>query len=474
MDLNGKKKIPHVVVIGGGFAGLRVARALRKAPVRITLIDRRNHHLFQPLLYQVATAALSPADIASPIRGILYRQENVEVLLAEVADFDVEGRRVVLADGDAVPYDFLVVASGATHHYFGHPEWEPIAPGLKTVEDATGIRRRFLLAFEAAEQEPGPEERRALLTFVVVGAGPTGVEMAGAMAEIARHSLVKDFRHIDPSTARIILLEGGPRVLAAYPEDLSTKAEAALRDLGVEVRTGSVVTGVEADAVFVGEERIPARNVIWAAGVTASPLGGKLGAPTDRVGRVVVEPDLSIPGHPEVFVVGDLAAFAGRDGEPLPGVAPVAMQQGKHAARNIALTLRGRRRERFDYQDKGNLATIGRGKAVYETEGIRLFGFFAWILWLFVHIFYLIGFRNRVLVFIQWAWSYLSWQRGARLITGDVGPELAPPGRPLGSVAGDHEPRDAVETEGQEVPPDRRAEGWLGGDRDQAKGAPGR
>ncbi|HEV2149774.1 MAG TPA: NAD(P)/FAD-dependent oxidoreductase, partial [Longimicrobiaceae bacterium] len=457
--------LPHVVIVGGGFGGLRAAKELRRAPVRITLIDRRNHHLFQPLLYQVATAALSPADIASPIRGILHRQRNTAVLLAEVTGFDLEARRVLLGDGGTVAYDFLVVASGATHHYFGHPEWEPIAPGLKTIEDATEIRRRFLLAFEAAEQEPDPEERRALLTFVVVGAGPTGVELAGAMAEIARHSLVRDFRRIDPSTARIILLEGGPRVLAAYDPGLSDDAERALRELGVEVRTGAIVTRVEADAVCVGEERIPARNVVWAAGVTASPLGRALGVPTDRVGRVQVEPDLSIPGHPEVFVIGDLAHLAGPDGEPLPGVAPVAMQQGRFVAGNLRRILRGEPRARFRYTNKGNLATIGRRRAILELGELKLFGWLAWILWLFVHVFYLIGFRNRVSVFLQWAWSYVTWARGARLITGDVGPELAPPGQPLGSVRpggramGEGDER-AVEATGQGVPPDT-APGWM-------------
>lgn len=465
------ERLPRVVIVGGGFGGLRAARALRRAPVRVTLIDRRNHHLFQPLLYQVATAALSPADIAAPIRSILHRQENTEVFLAEVTGFDLEARRVLLAGGDTADYDFLIVACGATHHYFGHPEWETLAPGLKTIEDATEIRRRFLLAFEAAEEEPDPERRRALLTFVVVGAGPTGAEMSGAMAEIARHSLVRDFRRIDPSTARIILIEGGPRVLASYDPELSAQAEAALRRLGVEVRTGSVVTRVESDAVYVGEERIPTHNVVWAAGVTASPLGKKLGVPTDRAGRVLVEPDLSIPGHPEVFVVGDLAAMNDEHGKPLPGVAQVAMQGGTHAARNIIRTLERRPREPFRYFDKGSLATIGRRRAVMEVGRIRMFGWLAWIAWLFVHIFYLIGFRNRVSVFMQWAWSYLTWQRGARLITGEVGPVLAPPGRPLGSVPAqlDRVPSEAERAEraGQTAPSDTEG-GWMSGDRSQA------
>ncbi len=467
-------RLPRVVIIGGGFGGLNVARGLRRAAVQVTLIDRRNHHLFQPLLYQVATAALSPADIAYPIRGVLRNQRNAEVFLAEVEEFDLPGRRVLLADGGALEYDFLVVASGATHHYFGHPEWEPIAPGLKTVEDATEIRRRFLLAFEAAEQEPDPEVRRGLLTFVVVGAGPTGVEMAGAMAEIAGHSLLRDFRRIDPSTARVILLEGGPRVLAAYDPDLSRRTEESLRGLGVEVRTSSVVTRIDHDAVYVGGERIPARNVIWAAGVTASPLGRKLGVPTDRVGRVRVEPDLSVPGHPEVFVIGDLSSLDGPDGKPLPGVAPVAMQMGRYTARTILRVLDRGPHAPFRYTDKGNLATIGRRKAVLELGSLSMFGVLAWYVWLFVHIFYLIGFRNRLSVFVQWAWSYVTWQRGARLITGEVGPELAPAGRPLGSLPAEQPAqaqRDAAEVEaaGQAVPPDSEA-GWMAGDRSQAAG----
>ncbi|MDQ3388401.1 MAG: NAD(P)/FAD-dependent oxidoreductase [Gemmatimonadota bacterium] len=432
--------MPRIVIIGGGFAGLRAARELRNAPVRITLIDRRNHHLFQPLLYQVATAALSPADIAAPIRNVLRGQRNTDVLLAEVDDFDVSERRVIFDNGNVIDYDFLIVASGATHHYFGHDDWERLAPGLKTAEDAIVIRRRFLLAFEAAEQEPDPAVRRALLTFVVVGAGPTGVELAGSMAEVARHAMVRDFRHIDPTTARVVLLEAGPRVLSSYAEDLSRRAEGALRRLGVEVRTGSAVTAMEADGVCIGDERIAARNVVWAAGVRASRLGRKLGGPTDPAGRVCVAADLSLPDHPEVFVIGDLAALETAGGKPVPGIAPAAMQQGSHAARNIRLLLAGRRTEPFHYTDKGNLATIGRRAAVFERGRIRLFGFTAWVLWLFVHIFYLIGFRNRVVVFIHWAWSYVTWQRGARLITGEIGTDLAPPERALGERTGDQEP----------------------------------
>ncbi len=465
--------LPRVVVVGGGFGGLSTARALRDAPVRVTLVDRRNHHVFQPLLYQVATAALSPADISSPIRSILRRQKNTTVLMAEVVDVDPDAREVRLADGGRVPYDFLVVSTGATHHYFGHPEWAPVAPGLKTIEDATEIRRRFLLAFEAAEQEPDDAERRALLTFVVVGGGPTGVEMAGAFAEIARHSLVRDFRRIDPSSARVVLLEGGPRLLPAYDAGLSADAEAALRGVGVEVRTGSVVTGIEADAVRVGDERIPSRNVVWAAGVTASPLGRCLGAPLDRAGRVMVEPDLSVPGRPEVFVIGDLAAMDDEQGRPLPGVAPVANQMGATVGRNIRRTLRKEPRAAFRYWDKGSMATIGRRAAVMQLGELKLSGWLAWMAWLFIHIFFLIGFRNRVSVFVQWAWSYLTWQRGARLITGEVGPELAPPGLPLGAHPPHpdgalHRPREAGEPGTGGAPADAEAPGWMGGDRDQA------
>ena len=445
-------RVPHVVIVGGGFAGLTAARTLRRAPVSVTLVDRRNHHVFQPLLYQVATAALSPADITGPIRSILRKHRATEVRMAEVVDFDLPGRAVVLANGDRIPYDYLLVASGATHAYFGHPEWEPLAPGLKTVEDATNIRRRFLLAFEAAEQEDDPDERRALLTFVVVGAGPTGVEMAGAFAEIAVHSLARDFRHIDPSTARVILLEGGPRVLAAYDEDLSAYATRALESKGVEVRTNSIVTRIEPEAVFVGDEKIVTRNVVWAAGVTASPLGRALGVETDRVGRVMVEPDLSIPGHPEVFVVGDLMNLAGPDGAPLPGVAQVAIQGGKAAARNITRTIRGQPRKPFRYFDKGNMATIGRRAALLQRDRFKMRGWLAWLGWLFIHVVSLIGFRNRAIVFLQWAWYYVTWQRGARLITGDVGADLAPPGKPLGTPEAEQVPL----SEGSTMSHDRR------------------
>jgi NADH:ubiquinone reductase (H+-translocating) len=467
-------RVPHVVIVGGGFGGLSTARALRRAGVTVTLIDRRNHHVFQPLLYQVATAALSPADISAPIRGVVRKQRNNEVLMGEVQDVDLEGKSIILADGRRVAYDFLVVATGATHAYFGHPEWAPVAPGLKTIEDATEIRRRFLLAFEAAEAEESEEERRALLTFVVVGAGPTGVEMAGAFAEIARHSIVRDFRRIDPSAARVLLLEGGPRLLAAYDESLGEYAGRALARIGVEVRTGSVVSRIEPEAVWVGDERIPTRNVVWAAGVTASPLGAKLGAPTDRVGRVKVEPDCSLPGRPEVFVIGDLAAMDDEKGRPLPGVAPVANQQGRHVARMIRRTLRGEGREPFRYWDKGSMATIGRRAAVMQAGAVKMKGWFAWAAWLFIHIFFLIGFRNRVAVMMQWAFSYLTWQRGARLITGEVGPDLAPPGAPLGTAPPEDEVREErareVEAAGAGAPRDAEAPGWMGGDRDQAAG----
>ncbi|HEU0052858.1 MAG TPA: NAD(P)/FAD-dependent oxidoreductase [Longimicrobium sp.] len=462
--------VPHVVVVGGGFGGLSTARALGRAGVSVTLIDRRNHHVFQPLLYQVATAALSPADISAPIRSVLRRERNVEVLMGEVASVDQAAKEVVLGDGRRLAYDFLVLATGATHAYFGHPEWESVAPGLKNIEDATEIRRRFLLAFEAAEQEEDEAERRALLTFVVVGGGPTGVEMAGAFAEIARHSLVRDFRHIDPSSSRILLLEGGPRLLTAYEEKLSAYAERALRRIGVEVRTNAIVTRIEPDAVFVGEERIPTRNVVWAAGVTASPLGKALGLDTDRVGRVPVEPDLTVPGHPEIYVIGDLAVLGGKDGKPLPGVAPVANQQGRHVARNIRRTLKGEPRQPFSYWDKGSMATIGRRAAVVQAGKITVKGWFAWLAWLFIHIFFLIGFRNRLAVMLQWAWNYLTWQRGARLITGEVGPELAPPGLPLGAPLPEH-PAEArkVEEVGNAAPADSEQRGWMSADSDQAR-----
>jgi NADH dehydrogenase len=414
---------PDLVIIGGGFGGLYCAKALRRLPVRVTLLDRRNFHLFQPLLYQVATASLSPADIAYPIRSVLKRQRNAEVWLAEAVDIDVTRRVVKLLDGE-LAYDYLVVATGATHAYFGHPEWAVYAPGLKTVDDATEIRRRFLLAFEAAEREADAAARRRLLTFAIVGAGPTGVELAGAMAEIARTVMPNDFRAIDTTTTRILLLEGGPRVLPTYPADLSEKARAQLIKLGVEVRTNALVTRVTDDCVLVGDERIAADNVFWAAGVAASPLGARLGAPTDSAGRVRVLPDCSIPGHPEVFVIGDLMHLE-QDGKLLPGVCQTAMQAGEHVARMIERDLRQQPRVPFHYRDKGNLATIGRAAAVADIRGLRFGGFPAWLIWVFVHILYLIGFRNRIIVMIQWAWAYLMYQRGVRLITGDAAVRLS-------------------------------------------------
>lgn len=467
-------RVPHVVIVGGGFGGLWAARALRRAPVTVTVVDRRNHHIFQPLLYQVATATLSPADIASPIRQVLRKQHSTEVRMGEVADVDTARRQVVLADGGRLDYDYLIVATGATHAYFGHPEWEPLAPGLKTLEDATEIRRRFLLAFEAAEQEQDPDERQALLTFVVIGGGATGVEMAGAMADTAHHSIDRDFRHIDSAQARIILLEGGPRLLAAYPDDLSDYARESLQLRGVEVRTGSIVTDVQPELVRVGDEVIRTRNVVWAAGVTASPLGKRLGAPTDRVGRVEILPDLSVPEHPNVFVIGDLANLAGADGKPLPGVAQMAMQMGRHAASNIVASIEGGVRRPFRYKDKGSMAVVGRRAAVLQAGRIKLTGAIAWLGWLLVHILFLIGFRNRLSVFTQWAWSYLTWQRSARLITGPVGTELAPPGKPLGTPdtpqSQSGQDTDAAARQGQTAPADDEA-GWMSGDRRQAPSA---
>jgi len=410
-------KAPRVVIIGGGFGGLDAARALARAPVAITLLDRHNYHLFQPLLYQVATASLSPGDIASPIRWILRRQKNVEVLLADAKAIDPAARRIVLDRGE-IDYDYLIVATGAAHAYFGHAEWAARAPGLKTLDDALEMRREILLAFEAAEREDDASARRRLLTFVIVGGGPTGVELAGALAEIARQSLKQDFRRIRPESARIVLVEGGPRLLAAFPESLSEAARESLTRLGVEVRTGSPVTGVDEGGVWIRDERIEAQTVLWAAGVAASPLVKSLGVPLDRAGRVVAEPTLAVPGHPEIFVVGDVCALA-QDGKPLPGVAQVAKQGGAHAARNILRAIAGQRLEPFRYRNYGDMATIGRGAAVGQPFGVRVSGFFAWIFWIFLHIFWLIGFRNRVAVMTEWAWAYVTFQRRVRLITGE-------------------------------------------------------
>ena len=407
--------IPHVVIIGAGFGGLRAARALAKAPVRVTLVDRNNYHLFQPLLYQVATASLSPSQIAYPIRGVLRRQRNTRVLLAEVTGVDAARRVVRLADGE-LAYDWLILAPGARHSYFGHTAWEAQAPGLKTLDDALRIRDRMLLAFERAEREQDPERRRALLTFVVVGGGPTGVELAGAIGEIACKVLARDFRTIDTRETRTILVEAGPRLLPAFPEVLAVKAERSLAGLCVEVRTGEALTRLEDGAVWLGADRVAAGTVLWAAGVAPSPLARSLGVPLDRAGRVVVHPDLTVPGHPEVFVIGDLAALSDAAGRPLPGLAPVAIQQGEYAARAVVNAVRGRPSAPFHYRDKGTMATIGRAAAVVDLGRLRFSGYPAWLMWCFVHILWLIGFRNRFLVMIEWAWAYVRFERSARLI----------------------------------------------------------
>jgi NADH dehydrogenase len=406
----------HIVIVGGGFGGLYAARALSNQPVQVTLLDRRNHHVFQPLLYQVATAALSPGDIASPIRWILRRQQNVEVLLANVVSVDAERRTLILTDGE-VSYDFLILATGATHAYFGHDDWQITAPGLKTLEDALEIRRRVLLAYERAERESDPAKRETLLTFVVIGGGPTGVELAGALAEMSRQSLARDFRHFDPSLAKVILIEAGPAILTTFPEILREAARRDLTRLGVDVRLGKPVTRVSRGRVEMDGKAIDAATVLWAAGVAASPIGAALGVPSDRAGRVIVQPDLTIPGHPEIFVIGDLASFKGPDGKPLPGVAQVAIQMGRHAVRNISRALERKPYEPFVYRDLGNLATIGRASAIADFGWLRLKGYIAWLVWLFVHILNLIGFRNRLVVLVQWAWAYFSYQRAIRLIT---------------------------------------------------------
>ena len=406
----------HVVIVGGGFGGLYAARALRHLPVQVTLLDRRNHHVFQPLLYQVAMAALSPAEIASPIRWILRAQRNVDVLLAEVVRVDTARHTLVLSDGE-MAYDFLILATGATHAYFGHDEWQVIAPGLKTLEDALEVRRRVLMAYERAERESDPQKRAILLTFVVIGGGPTGVELAGALAEISRQSLARDFRHFDPSSARVILIEAGPTILATFPEPLREAAAQDLKRLGVEVRTGRPVTSVAHGHVAMDGDALEAATVLWAAGVAASPVGVTLGVPTDRAGRVIVQPDLTIPGHPDVFVIGDLASFTGPDGRPLPGVAQVAIQMGRHAAENIRRALDHQPYRTFVYKDLGNMATIGRASAIADFGWLRLKGYIAWLAWLFVHILNLIGFRNRLVVLVQWAWAYFTYQRSIRLIT---------------------------------------------------------
>ncbi|MFZ2492432.1 MAG: NAD(P)/FAD-dependent oxidoreductase, partial [Thermoanaerobaculia bacterium] len=410
---------PHVVIIGAGFGGLYAARGLAKANVRITIVDRQNYHLFQPLLYQVATAGLNPSDIAMPIRAIVRKQKNTTVLLADVRSIDVTNRRVLLDEGE-LKYDYLVLATGATHSYFGHPEWAAFAPGLKTIDDALEIRRRVLLAFEAAERENDPEAQKAWLTFVVIGGGPTGAEMAGALSEIARQSMARDFRRIRPESARVVLLEGKDRVLPPYPPSLSERARRQLVELGVEVITSAIVTDINEREVRIGERSIPTRTIVWAAGVQASPLAQSLLTPLDHAGRVLVEPDLSIPGHPEVFVIGDLAAVKLGEGF-VPGVAPAAIQEGQYTAANVERAASGEPTQPFRYRDKGSLATIGRAAAVADFGRVRLSGFIAWFAWLAIHIFFLIGFRNRFLVITQWAWAYATYQRGARLITGTKG-----------------------------------------------------
>ena len=419
---------PHVLILGGGFAGLYAAQALKRAPVRVTLVDRRTHHLFQPMLYQVATAALNPSDIAAPIRSVLRHQTNTEVLLGEVESIDPAKQRVMLTDGADSTYDYLIVATGARHSYFGHDEWEVLAPGLKSIEDAVTIRQRVLLAFEKAEREPDPVRRQALLTFVVIGGGPTGVEMAGAVAELRRYALRRDFRRIDPTDATVLLLEGGSRLLTSYPPSLSDKAKQELRRLGVEVRTETLVTNIRPGSVSAAGWTIPTQTVIWAAGNVASPILQSLGTPLDPAGRAIVEPDCTIPGHPEIFVLGDAALFDHQDGGPLPGICPVAIQMGEYAARTIEGDLEGRPRRAFNYWDKGQLAVIGRGHAVADIWKLHFAGFLAWIIWTFVHIFFLIGFRNRILVMIQWAWSYLTFGRGARIITLEENPTFAAAG----------------------------------------------
>jgi NADH dehydrogenase len=426
---------PRVVILGAGFGGLTCARALKRAPVQVTVVDRRNHHLFQPLLYQVASAGLNPADIATPTRQILRRQKNAKVLLADVHGIDAVNRRVRLDGGDVLPYDQLVVATGATHAYFGHPEWARVAPGLKTIEDALEIRRRILVAFERAERETDPARRCAWLTFVIVGGGPTGVELAGAVAEISRHTLASEFRHIDPQSARVILLQAGDRVLPTYTPASSRSARRQLERLGVYVHTGVRVTDIDEEGVTTGRERVESRTVLWAAGVAASPLVRALGAPLDTAGRVLVTPALTVPGHHEVHVVGDVAAVRQEDGSFVPAVAPAAMQEGRHAAANVLRAVGGEPLLPFRYVDKGSMATIGRAAAVAETRGWRFSGLLAWLAWLLVHVLYLVGFRNRLAVLLQWGYHYATYEREARLITataacpgeGAPAPGAAPP-----------------------------------------------
>jgi NADH dehydrogenase len=440
--------VPRVFIVGGGFAGLAAAKALAGAPVDLTIFDRRNHHVFQPLLYQVATASLSPADISAPIRSVVRGQQNCEVVLAEVDGVDIPGKRLLVGNGQ-VGYDYLVLAAGATHAYFGHEEWAPIAPGLKTIEDATELRRRILLAFESAEYEGSADARRAVLTFGIVGAGPTGVELAGAIKEIAGQTIPKDYKYIDTRTTRVVLFEGGARVLPPFSPRLSARARRDLERMGVEVRVNSTVTSITPQGIYIGDEFIPVRNVFWAAGVKASPLGHSLGVPLDRSGRVIVGPDLSIPGHPEVFVTGDMAAAISADtGKAVPGVAQGGLQMGRHAGGIIASEVQGRsnpgQRKAFVYRDKGSMAVIGKAKAVAQVGRFEFGGFFAWLVWGAIHIAFLIGFRNRLQVLFSWFWNWLLNARDARLITGDaelnievvrpgefsvrdIGPKIKPP-----------------------------------------------
>ncbi|MGD0523528.1 MAG: NAD(P)/FAD-dependent oxidoreductase [Polyangiaceae bacterium] len=407
---------PHVVIVGGGFGGLTAAQALDRAPVRVTLVDRTNHHTFQPLLYQVAMAGLSPAEIAQPIRSIVRREHNATVLMADVARIEARTRRLELTDGSFIDWDFLIVACGARTSYFGHDDWERAAPGLKSIEDAIEIRQRVLLSFERAERETNAAKRGELLSFVVIGGGPTGVELAGALAELSKFVLERDFRHIDPTEAQVRLLEAGPRILPSFPDDLAESAVSQLQELGVKVQTGTKVTSIEPGLVRLGDTSIPCSVVLWAAGVSANPLTATLGVPLDASGRVKVEPDLTVPGHPRIFVIGDAARLDGKDGKPLPGVSPVAMQQARTAVKSIRRALVGRNTLPFRYFDKGSMATIGRRRAIAMVDRMHMSGFLAWMAWLFIHIWYLIGFRNRLVVLITWAWSYFTYRRGARLI----------------------------------------------------------
>ncbi|MDY0979826.1 NAD(P)/FAD-dependent oxidoreductase [Stenotrophomonas sp. CFBP8994] len=432
-----RDSLPHLVIIGGGFAGLWATRALASARIRITLVDRRNHHLFQPLLYQVATAGLSAPDIAAPLRHILGEQRNVEVRLGEVTSIDKASRQITLADGSQLGYDTLMLCTGATHAYFGHDEWAADAPGLKTLDDAIALRRKLLLAFERAEAEPDPARKAAWLSFAVVGGGPTGVELAGTLAEIARHTLRNEFRHIDPASAKVRLVEAGPRVLSSFPEVLSLKARRQLEKLGVEVLTGTAVSHIDGEGFQLGEQFIAARTVVWAAGVAASPLARTLEVPLDRAGRVPVQPDLTLDGHPEIFVAGDLAALQQADGRPVPGVAPAAKQMGKHVAATIRARLDGKPSPGpFKYQDFGNLATIGRMAAIVHLGRLQLSGVLAWWFWLAAHVFFLIGFRNRIVVLLNWAVAYWSYQRSARIIFGDDREDRRPKSSDQGSLPG--------------------------------------